>query len=1341
MSEPSQITEVVFIDAGVAARSGGLAGSLQSPGRSVVVLDPLLDGLQQMASVLGNHQSLGAIHVISHGEAGRLWLGGKSFTSSDLEARASDWAQVGAALQAGGDLLLYGCDIGAGDVGAQFLADLARLTGADVAASVDATGSLALGGDHELEAATGSIEAEALGLDALEGLLDPAGPVLSNLDGELTFEEGAGAVVIDTNLAVTGSNSYGGGYIEFRMDTSHAGDQFVLGSDPDVNANGAISVVNGTVYLGNGTSRDVIGSIDPQYNGQNGNPLRINFTAPFTDPSFEEPTLGWTVGQQMVKLGETIIAGWPSPTDDSHPPLSGGDGDAPTSAYYYSSVVSDDKTDGQYALRLWSSMTTANGYDVVHGPYAYSDVFEAARDDVIYFDWRALAGQDAYDVFAYILNVDNGQTQIILNETGPDQSGNTPWTTASVTIPATGNWRFVFVAGTYDFTGGKAAGGSLYIDNVRVFGSKVKDSVVTQVAQQVTYQNTSLDSPPERTLTIEVSDAQGQTGSASTTLKVMQANNAPSFTGAGTLAAVDEDTADPEGASVASLFNTLFSDPDAAVDPKDTLGGIVVVANQAHPVNEGVWEYSTDGGTSWHAVGTVSGVNGLVLSADSLLRFRPVADFNGTPGSLQVHAIDSTHADANGSFTSGTDRVYLDVSIGGGHSAVSAGAVALNTSITPVNDAPIARPDEVVAIEDGPEVHGNALANDTDPDLGDQIRVTTTGSQQGRYGTLVLDQDGTFVYTLNHLHPAVQALSSAETTLTETFTYEIRDGAGLSSSSSITVVVQGTNDAPVVNAPLGRMDVAVGQAFTWQPPAGSVFDIDGSQYALRYVATLEDGRPLPAWLNFDPATGALSGVPDAGSMGTLSVRIAVMDGEGGWTAFDPMTIVVSSPAVWLTPAEVEVPETRRFVVRVQAEDPDGETLTYALAGGADAARFKIDPATGELSFRVAPDFELPRDADGDNRYEVIVEATNGRGIKVQQTQWITVKDLVEDEDDLDGDGTPDSEERGRDTDGDGIDDELDEDDDGDGVDSLEESQVPSFVEGGAQGDGNGDGVPDTLQSHVSSRRIGEGLYATLVAEADEDGQAPVVGNFQMTSSDGMPGAFSGGFEAISFSVLTNQPGGMQSFSLFLPGMTAVQGLWMRGMDGLWHDVGATVEQVAGGWRFSFQLQDGGLLDMDGLANGQVVTGPVMAARAGLIPVHRFSNEGQQLLFQTASLPERDALVEWGAADGWRYDGIEFVTPEAPVGATVWRFFHAQTGDHFYTATPEERDVLLAHDFGYAYEGPSFQVYEQQVEGSIAMHRYFNAETADHYYTIHAEEHVDLIGSGYAYEGVLGYVLA
>ncbi len=72
-----------------------------------------------------------------------------------------------------------------------------------------------------------------------------------------------------------------------------------------------------------------------------------------------------------------------------------------------------------------------------------------------------------------------------------------------------------------------------------------------------------------------------------------------------------------------------------------------------------------------------------------------------------------------------------------------------------------------------------------------------------------------------------------------------------------------------------------------------------------------------------------------------------------------------------------VTENSTAVMKVTATDPQGDPLTFRIGGGADAALFTIDPVTHDLSFKSAPDFENPADGNGDNNYEVDVQATDG----------------------------------------------------------------------------------------------------------------------------------------------------------------------------------------------------------------------------------------------------------------------------------------------------------------------------------------------------------------------------
>ncbi|MBB6510418.1 Ca2+-binding RTX toxin-like protein [Rhizobium soli] len=94
-----------------------------------------------------------------------------------------------------------------------------------------------------------------------------------------------------------------------------------------------------------------------------------------------------------------------------------------------------------------------------------------------------------------------------------------------------------------------------------------------------------------------------------------------------------------------------------------------------------------------------------------------------------------------------------------------------------------------------------------------------------------------------------------------------------------------------------------------------------------------------------------------------------------------------------TLAHVDINENQVAVTSIRATDPDaGTTLSYAIVGGDDAFQFTIDTASGLLKFNAAPDFEKPTDSDLDNKYEVIVAASDGE-LQAAQTVLVSVTDV------------------------------------------------------------------------------------------------------------------------------------------------------------------------------------------------------------------------------------------------------------------------------------------------------------------------------------------------------------
>ena len=103
----------------------------------------------------------------------------------------------------------------------------------------------------------------------------------------------------------------------------------------------------------------------------------------------------------------------------------------------------------------------------------------------------------------------------------------------------------------------------------------------------------------------------------------------------------------------------------------------------------------------------------------------------------------------------------------------------------------------------------------------------------------------------------------------------------------------------------------------------------------------------------------------------------VAPGEDDTASITLTTTNNMPPVISNTETTIHMPENLIPVTTITASDSDGEAITYSIAGGSDAGKFRIDPASGLLTFITAPDFENPHDSNRDNIYEVSVTATAG----------------------------------------------------------------------------------------------------------------------------------------------------------------------------------------------------------------------------------------------------------------------------------------------------------------------------------------------------------------------------
>lgn len=123
----------------------------------VVLIDSDSGGFQQMADALNGREGIDAIHLLSHGNSGAVYLADDVLNTETLDVHARTLAAIRSSLAEDGDLLLYGCNVGQDGEGQEFIDTLGAITGADVAASDDLTGDAEQGGDWDLETSVGEI--------------------------------------------------------------------------------------------------------------------------------------------------------------------------------------------------------------------------------------------------------------------------------------------------------------------------------------------------------------------------------------------------------------------------------------------------------------------------------------------------------------------------------------------------------------------------------------------------------------------------------------------------------------------------------------------------------------------------------------------------------------------------------------------------------------------------------------------------------------------------------------------------------------------------------------------------------------------------------------------------------------------------------------------------------------------------------------------------------------------------------------------------------------------------------------------------------------------------------
>jgi Ca2+-binding RTX toxin-like protein len=482
------------------------------------------------------------------------------------------------------------------------------------------------------------------------------------------------------------------------------------------------------------------------------------------------------------------------------------------------------------------------------------------------------------------------------------------------------------------------------------------------VLRSLSYTNSS-QRPDVRSRSISVSVDDGEPAenlaSATYAIHIVAANDAPGFADDAFLPAILQETVDPLGQTVNSLFRGLLDDPDADA----ALRGVGVVANTASAAAQGRWQYSTDAGATWFDIGIVAdGPNALALAAAARLRFLPVAAFVGQPDTLGVRAIDDTYT---GSFTSGAIRQTVDTTVNGATTPLAAATNDVATTIFPTGTAGNTPPTLLDVPVSAHVDEGQTFAFDadaSDPDSGQALTFSLLGAP----GTATIDPDtGAFAWT------------TTEADGPDTFVFNVRVSDGFATTEkTVTVIVGELNAAPVLANVPAAVTMVRGNAFEFTATATDTDSVHGQGNALTFRL---DGESTG--MTVVSTTGKVRiYLPDDIRPGeTISGTIRVTDdGVPAKSDSKPITITVADYAVIGGDLVVGGTEGNDTIAVKPSRDATKIVVTMnrqviaAVAQAAVTGRIVIRGLDGNDRITIAPKIAIPTELVGGYGNDVLI---------------------------------------------------------------------------------------------------------------------------------------------------------------------------------------------------------------------------------------------------------------------------------------------------------------------------------------------------------------------------------
>ena len=919
--------QIAFVDAGLSDVRTLVAGL--DPSVEVVLLDPTRDGVAQIEQALAGRHDIAAIHLIAHGASGEIHLGSGVLDADTARTQyAEALGRIGAALGAQGDLLIYGCDFGAGAQGQAAVETLAALTGADVAASDDRTGHVSGGGDWALERSRGTIDVTTLSAPEWRGEL-AAATISATGAPTVTGGTGVGAKAVWTNAGAVGATAVDVVATVVAADTgatiafSTSGDDLRLTID-----NGSVTV-RWAVYA-TGTGQSVVASGDVNF--------RINDIDGVSAMSQSFPNI------EMEAVAPSLN-GLTSYTVSSPTNLSAG-----VNSGKLLVMGTEDETSGQ---------TSRVG-----------------------FDWKNVSTWD-------IVYTTTSSGRIFLHDGDGDLTFSSPVTTTMLAVDADGNDSTASgtaYAATYTENGTAVpvVDSDVQISQHVALGSTLGGATVTLTNAQAGdvlsvgtlpgALTSSVDTSVSGVITVTLSGsgtlAEYQTALAAIAFSSTSDN--PSTVDRNLSVAVENTTyGTTSSVATSTIHVTAVNDaPTLDLDSGSAGTGSTpgYIENGSVALTTAATLALTDADSANLTSLTVTLTNaqtGDLLSVSSLPAGITSSGYNATTGTLTLSgsATLASYRTAlqNMRFSNSTDTpstVDRLVQVTASDGSLNSNTATATIQVTAVNDVPTAGNLSLTTAEDT-YVDDQITMADAD---GDALTAVLQGAPS--HGSVTVNADGSYSYT-----PAANYVGA------DSFVVQVDDGHGGTTTATVNVTVTAVNDNPTASAPAVTTaeDTAVSGQVT-------LADVDGDSL----TATLQTA-PAHGSVTVDPQ-GGFRYQPSPDYSGPDSFAVLVEDGQGGsvvQTVSVTVTAVNDAPRINSgAPIQLATAEDEPIDGRIQVDDADG--------GSAPVVTLQSAPAHGTVT--VGPDgayrYVPETDYNGPDSFDIAV--SDGQGGVTTATVRITV---------------------------------------------------------------------------------------------------------------------------------------------------------------------------------------------------------------------------------------------------------------------------------------------------------------------------------------------------------------